>query len=167
MRTFFAALAVITVAAFLPCRSAAAESGKLKIGVSFPSARSQTPLDGRVLLMISKDDSKEPRFQIKGDGLLIFTHAERLGHRLFYYPFGVWSIGGNGITDVRAPRCTRTAAVVQGEDVLYIRRTTVTKDSAVLWLQACWSRRNHSYRSGGNSRARQSLDPGSSSRQCG
>ncbi len=47
---------------------AAADSCKLRIGLSFPTERSATPLDGRMLLLISTDDSKEPRFQI-GDGL--------------------------------------------------------------------------------------------------
>ena len=43
--------------------SALAEDG-LRVGVSFPSARSAAALDGRILLMLSTDDSKEPRFQI-------------------------------------------------------------------------------------------------------
>jgi hypothetical protein len=37
---------------------------KLRIAVSFPPERCPTPLDGRVLLLFSTDDSKEPRFQI-------------------------------------------------------------------------------------------------------
>ena len=40
---------------------------KLRIGVSFPQAQSDAPLDGRLLLLVSTDASKEPRFQI-GDG---------------------------------------------------------------------------------------------------
>jgi Putative esterase len=40
------------------------QAGKLRFAVSFPSERSKTPLDGRVLLMISTDGSKEPRLQI-------------------------------------------------------------------------------------------------------
>ena len=36
----------------------------LRIAVTFPSAVSRAALDGRMLLMISKDDSAEPRFQI-------------------------------------------------------------------------------------------------------
>ncbi len=47
-----------------PRSPAMAADGQLRVGCSFPSARSQVPLDGRMLLMISKDDSKEPRFQI-------------------------------------------------------------------------------------------------------
>jgi hypothetical protein len=36
----------------------------LRFVVSFPAARSATPLDGRLLLLISADSSTEPRFQI-------------------------------------------------------------------------------------------------------
>jgi hypothetical protein len=38
-----------------------AQSGVQKISVSFPAARSATPLDGRVLLLLSNDVSEEPR----------------------------------------------------------------------------------------------------------
>ncbi len=38
----------------------------LEIAVSFPGAMSAEPLDGRVLVMLSTDDSGEPRFQIRG-----------------------------------------------------------------------------------------------------
>jgi hypothetical protein len=38
-----------------------------RFAVSFPAARSSTPLDGRLLLMLSTDTSAEPRFQV-GDG---------------------------------------------------------------------------------------------------
>jgi Putative esterase len=40
------------------------QPSKLRFAISFPSERSRTPLDGRVLLMISTDGSKEPRLQI-------------------------------------------------------------------------------------------------------
>ncbi len=43
---------------------AALAEGGLRIGVSFPSQRSAAALDGRMLLMLSTDDSREPRFQI-------------------------------------------------------------------------------------------------------
>ncbi len=39
----------------------------LRFAISFPTARSATPLDGRLLLLISSDSTAEPRFQI-GDG---------------------------------------------------------------------------------------------------
>lgn len=39
----------------------------LQFAVSFPEANSREPLDGRVLLLISNNNSKEPRFQISED----------------------------------------------------------------------------------------------------
>ncbi len=53
-------------ALFAQAPSAKATS-KLRIAVSFPAAKSQTPLDGRVLLMFSTDSTNEPRFQISDD----------------------------------------------------------------------------------------------------
>ena len=38
----------------------------LEIAVSFTAERSENPLDGRVILLISADDFAEPRFQIRG-----------------------------------------------------------------------------------------------------
>lgn len=48
----------------LPIQPALAEDAKLRIGVSFSQERLAAPLDGRMLLLISKDGAKEPRFQI-------------------------------------------------------------------------------------------------------
>ncbi len=39
----------------------------LRFAISFPAAAVSTPLDGRMLLLISTDKSKEPRFQISED----------------------------------------------------------------------------------------------------
>jgi hypothetical protein len=36
----------------------------LRVGVSFPAERSKVPIDGRLLLFISSDGSREPRFQV-------------------------------------------------------------------------------------------------------
>ncbi|MFP3950531.1 MAG: alpha/beta hydrolase-fold protein [Candidatus Bathyarchaeia archaeon] len=46
----------------------------LRFNISFPRELGADPLDGRVLLMISDDDSEEPRFQISGglDTQLVF-----------------------------------------------------------------------------------------------
>jgi hypothetical protein len=41
-----------------------AAAGGLTFGLAFPEEQSEQPLDGRMLLMISNDDSREPRFQI-------------------------------------------------------------------------------------------------------
>ncbi|UCE22692.1 MAG: hypothetical protein JSV46_10930, partial [Candidatus Aminicenantes bacterium] len=47
---------------------------KLQFGISFPKKMSQKALDGRMLLMISTDGTREPRFQISDgpDTQLIF-----------------------------------------------------------------------------------------------
>jgi hypothetical protein len=37
---------------------------RLRVGVSFPEERSKVPIDGRLLLFISSDGSREPRFQV-------------------------------------------------------------------------------------------------------
>jgi len=56
--------------ASLACRPA----GGLRFELSFPQSLSQEPLDGRMLLLISSDDKKEPRFQIThySDTQLVF-----------------------------------------------------------------------------------------------
>ena len=54
-------LPLLAFAAFTPQRPAP------RFAVSFPAARSATPLDGRVLLILSTDSGGEPRFQV-GDG---------------------------------------------------------------------------------------------------
>lgn len=43
------------------------QNSNLRFAVSFPAAHSSGPLDGRVLLLISKDGAREPRFQINED----------------------------------------------------------------------------------------------------
>jgi hypothetical protein len=60
-------LTVALILLVLPLKGELKESGqpgKLRFAISFPADRSKTPLDGRVLLMISTDGSKEPRLQI-------------------------------------------------------------------------------------------------------
>ncbi|MDH4258149.1 MAG: hypothetical protein OEV50_04995, partial [Candidatus Aminicenantes bacterium] len=51
-----------------------AQSCNLRFGISFPEKLSKKALDGRVLLMVSTDSSREPRFQISDgpDTQLIF-----------------------------------------------------------------------------------------------
>src|SRR5438876_8370205 len=39
----------------------------LSFSISFPETSSREPLDGRVLLLVSTDNTKEPRFQINED----------------------------------------------------------------------------------------------------
>ena len=64
MRFTISTLLATVLASHGVCATAHAADAKLRIGISFPSKRSQVPLDGRMLLMFSTDDSKEPRFQI-------------------------------------------------------------------------------------------------------
>ena len=59
------AFACLTIAAVLsPARAASPDSRAPQFSVQFPAARSTTPLDGRLLLLLSTDPSKEPRMQI-------------------------------------------------------------------------------------------------------
>src|SRR5580704_10741349 len=44
-----------------------ASDAKLRFEISFPDQRSSTPLDGRVYIMLSTDDKKEPRYEISDD----------------------------------------------------------------------------------------------------
>src|SRR5438034_8369560 len=46
---------------------AAGGIAKLRFDVSFPASASKEPLDGRLLLLISTNNEKEPRFQISED----------------------------------------------------------------------------------------------------
>ena len=62
--------AVLTVGLLVSCESggpANNESSNLSFAISFPEELSSEPLDGRVLLAISDNDEREPRFQI-GNG---------------------------------------------------------------------------------------------------
>ncbi len=74
MRVSVPSLLIVLVSSLVPLSPTMAANGQLRVSCSFPSARSQVPLDGRMLLMISKDGSKEPRFQINdgANGQLIF-----------------------------------------------------------------------------------------------
>ncbi len=56
-------LLVVVLVSLWPIQFAPAQS-RLRFGLSFPQARSEAPLDGRMLLMISTNNDREPRFQI-------------------------------------------------------------------------------------------------------
>ena len=60
-------LPVLFALSSLAVYSQTTQSTKLRFAVSFPSAGSKEALDGRVLLLISKDPKQEPRFQINED----------------------------------------------------------------------------------------------------
>ena len=63
------AMTLILVAPLLLTMSAQTKSTAtdLRFAISFPAGSSREALDGRMLLLISKDDAKEPRFQISED----------------------------------------------------------------------------------------------------
>lgn len=72
MRNAFAIVSgcVLIAGLLVSCGSGAAvnnESSNLSFAISFPEELSSEPLDGRVLLAISDNDEREPRFQI-GNG---------------------------------------------------------------------------------------------------
>ena len=55
---------ILCLAAVLITACGGGMKNNLKFSISFPESVSQEALDGRVLLMIAKDDSREPRFQV-------------------------------------------------------------------------------------------------------
>ncbi len=59
-----AAIFLLAVLAIAGLSRASAASTELRFAVSFPAERSKTPLDGRLLLLVSTDGRDEPRFQI-------------------------------------------------------------------------------------------------------
>ncbi|MGI8917888.1 MAG: hypothetical protein ACR2H6_04740, partial [Pyrinomonadaceae bacterium] len=50
-----------------PARLQDLSKSALRFAVSFPNERSATPLDGRLLLLVSKNNEREPRLQINED----------------------------------------------------------------------------------------------------
>src|SRR5688572_33162832 len=58
----------VAASTLLPSAGANAQnaSARLRFAVTFPAERSATPLDGRLLLMISADTAGEPRSQVSG-----------------------------------------------------------------------------------------------------
>lgn len=59
-----AVLCLTALAPVLAAQQSKAPNAGASFAVSFPRERSATPLDGRVLLLVSTDSTKEPRFQI-------------------------------------------------------------------------------------------------------
>ncbi len=70
----FPILVVILILPFTGLAKQEKHNGKLRFGISFQKEQSQMALDGRLLLMISADESQEPRFQISDgpDSQLLF-----------------------------------------------------------------------------------------------
>ena len=68
-RLLYALFGAATSAAGLvtvDARQPAATPGPLRFEVSYPASRSDTPLDGRLLLILSTRKDGEPRFHISG-----------------------------------------------------------------------------------------------------
>jgi hypothetical protein len=91
-----ASVALSALAGILHAQAAPAAPGP-RFDIRFPAAASTTPLDGRLLLMLSNDTSAEPRFQIGdiGETQLIFGvdvdgwaagRPQTIGTRVFGYP---------------------------------------------------------------------------------
>jgi hypothetical protein len=57
----------LAASAALVAGAAAIQEPGFRFAIQFPAARSNAPLDGRLLLIVSADSSAEPRFQV-GDG---------------------------------------------------------------------------------------------------
>jgi hypothetical protein len=66
-----AALLILVVIAILSFTATAdlktATPAKLTFSISFPESSSKDPIDGRMLLLVSTNDAREPRFQINED----------------------------------------------------------------------------------------------------
>ena len=58
------AFTILSTLVATACDESGVEQSPLRFAISFPEERSAEPLDGRVLLYVSNDDSAEPRFQI-------------------------------------------------------------------------------------------------------
>ena len=64
-RSTLVVLSLLAAAAASPGSAhAQAPPSRLRFEISFPAERSRTPLDGRLLVLISADTTEEPRFQI-------------------------------------------------------------------------------------------------------
>lgn len=109
----FTLVPIVMALSFLGCQSKATTNSSLRIDVSFSETVSPEAKDGRLLLMLSDDDSKEPRFQIN-DGLntqLIYglnVEAMQPGARktfdntIFGYPYAQLSEVPPGVYNVQA-----------------------------------------------------------------
>lgn len=89
-------LAVVLFARKTELKSVGTENmnaGKLRFDVSLPQTASNEPLDGRLLLLISTNNDKEPRFQISED---LSTQ------QVFGVDVDAWQVGQTQTIDVNA-----------------------------------------------------------------
>src|SRR5688572_9365065 len=66
-RLFLLSLLLLVQLHLSPAQSQTNLATSLRFAVTFPASSSSAPLDGRILLLVSTDNSKEPRFQINED----------------------------------------------------------------------------------------------------
>ncbi|HZF68766.1 MAG TPA: hypothetical protein VEZ47_12055 [Gemmatirosa sp.] len=74
LRAIALAVLAVLVLTVHPAHGQAPASRGLRVEVTYPASRSATPLDGRLLLLVSTDSSAEPRFQVSDahDTQLVF-----------------------------------------------------------------------------------------------
>ena len=101
--------------------------GKLRFAISFSEQGSKEPLDGRMLLLISADNSKEPRFQINSD-----LNTQQV--------FGV-NVDGLKPGDV---------AVIDGQVLGYPRKSITDLPAGDYWIQALLHRYETFHRADGH-----------------
>jgi len=89
-----------------------ADQARLKFAISFPAERSASPLDGRLLLLISTDDKEEPRFSIKDSA-------------------GTQQVFGVDVEGMAAG----TAAIIDGTAFGYPRHSLAAIEPGEYWVQ--------------------------------
>ncbi|HEY5884208.1 MAG TPA: alpha/beta hydrolase-fold protein [Pyrinomonadaceae bacterium] len=67
LRILFLSLLLASTALLIPVAQLQSDAGSLKFAISFPASASTNALDGRMLLLISKNNTREPRLQINED----------------------------------------------------------------------------------------------------
>jgi len=89
-----------------------ADQARLKFAISFPAERSASPLDGRLLLLISTDNKKEPRFSINDSA-------------------GTQQVFGVDVEGMAAG----TAAIIDGTAFGYPRHSLADIEPGEYWVQ--------------------------------
>ena len=89
-----------------------ADQAQLKFAISFPAERSASPLDGRLLLLISTDNKKEPRFSINDSA-------------------GTQQVFGVDVEGMAAG----TAAIIDGTAFGYPRHNLAAIEPGEYWVQ--------------------------------
>ena len=117
----------IGLAALPRCLAAQPTAVSPRVAVTFPTARSGTPLDGRLLLLVSTDSTAEPRFQISdGPGTQL----------VFGLDLDAWAPGVDAMVDATA--------------FGYPRRSLASLPPGRYWVQALLNRYETFRRSDGH-----------------